>query len=57
MGVVALLLMWPGQFKHSFVSEGYIWNLVTMGLSALKGYRTVFQHVLKLLELTGIDLT
>ena len=32
--VVAILVMWPGQFKHIFVSEGHIWNMVTIGLLA-----------------------
>ena len=36
MGVVAILVMWPGQFKHIFVSEGYIWNMVTIGLLAFE---------------------
>ena len=33
MGVVAMLVMWPGQFKHIFVSEGY---MVTIGLLAFE---------------------
>ena len=41
MGVVAILIMWPGQFKHSFISEGYIWNMVAIGLLA-------FEEMLKL---------
>ena len=36
MGVLAILVMWPGQFKHIFVSEGYIWNMVTTGLLAFE---------------------
>ena len=39
MGVVAILVMWPGQFKHIFVSanpEGYIWNMTTIGLLAFE---------------------
>ena len=31
MGMVAILVMWPGQFKHIFISEGYIRNMVTVG--------------------------
>ena len=39
MGVVAILVMWHGQFKHIFVSanpEGYIWNMTTIGLLAFE---------------------
>ena len=36
MGGVAILVMWPGQFKHIFISEGYIWNMVTIGLLAFE---------------------
>ena len=36
MGVVATWVMWPGQFEHIFVSDGYIWNMVTIGLLAFE---------------------
>ena len=45
MGVVAILVMWPGQFKHIFVSanpEGYIWNMTTIGLLA---FEEMFENV------------
>ena len=34
MGMAAILVMWLGPFEQFFVppiSEGYIWNLVTIG--------------------------
>ena len=39
MGVVAILVMWPGQFEHIFVPsgpEGSTWNLVTTGCVAFE---------------------
>ena len=39
MSVVAILVMWPRQVKHIFVSansEGYIWNMTTIGLLAFE---------------------
>ena len=36
MGVVAILIMWPGQFKHIFTSEVYIWNMVAIDLLAFE---------------------
>ena len=36
MGMVAILVILPGQFKHIFVSEGYIRNMVTIGLLAFE---------------------
>ena len=36
MGMVAILVMCPGQFKHIFVSEGYILHIVTIGLLAFE---------------------
>ena len=37
MGVVDILIMWPGQFKQIFLSEGYIWNMAATGLLAFEG--------------------
>ena len=37
MGIVAILIMWPGRLEHIFVSanpESYIWNTVKTGLRA-----------------------
>ena len=45
MGVVAILALWPGQFKHIFVSakpEGYIWNMTTICLLA---FQEIFEIV------------
>ena len=36
MGLVAILIMWPGQIKYIFVSESYIWNMVAIGLLAFE---------------------
>ena len=44
MGVVAILIMWPWQFKNIFVSEGYIWNMVAIGL-------LVFEEMVEIVNL------
>ena len=44
--IYILMCMRPTYFSRALQRE-----------TTLKGYCTVFQHVLKLLELTGIDLT
>ena len=34
MGMMAILVMWPGPFEPIFIPStpgGYIWNLVTIG--------------------------
>ena len=34
MGMVAIFVMWPGPFEHTFVSPyqgGSIWNLASIG--------------------------
>ena len=38
MGVVAILIMWPGPFEYIFSAkpEGYIWNMVTIGFVAFE---------------------
>ena len=47
MGMVAILVMWPGRFEHIFVSanpKGYIWytRMVTTGLVA---FEEMFENV------------
>ena len=36
MGVGARLVMWPEQFLHIFVSEGYMRNVARIGLLAFE---------------------
>ena len=44
------------EFVRTITGSGVIEELPFV-VNSLKGYCTVFQHALKLLKLTGIDLT
>ena len=38
MGIVAILVMWPGPFEKTFVcpSQGSTWNLASIGLAVIE---------------------